>query len=287
MQLVVSSDMKTHHPVLYHEVHRCSPGAPWLLLVHGAGGSTATWKRQVPELGRYCNIILIDLPGHGKMAERAEIANHYSFGQIGAEIWKVADHLGVQKLHLVGVSLGSIIVLTMRDQQPNRVVSVINAGAIVRLSTRLKVLAGTSLALAKVIGYRAFYKLSATIMLPRKNHKKSREVFLRESKVLSTEEFRKWTALYAGLNQTLKHIFHTPSHIPQLLVMGAQDHLFLRQAERYAALHKKVRLEVVRYCGHVVSIEQAAVFNELVMDFLRRFEAQEETPSKRPALATT
>ncbi len=277
--------MNHHAQVLYHEVHRCAPEAPWLLLVHGAGGSTATWKRQVPELSRYCNMILIDLPGHGKMAERGEIASQYSFGQIGSEIWRVADHLGVQKLHLVGVSLGSIIVLTMRDQQPSRVASVISAGAIVRLSTGLKILAGTSLALAKIIGYRAFYNLSATIMLPRKNHKKSREVFLRESQVLSTEEFRKWTALYAGLNQTLKHIFHKPSHIPQLLVMGAQDHLFLRQAERYAALHKKVRLEVVRYCGHVVSIEQAAVFNQLVMDFIQRFEAQ-MSDSPKTQLAT-
>ncbi len=194
-----------HHPeLLHHETHIAHPKAEWLVLIHGAGGSTVTWKRQVPVLGAVYNLLVVDLPGHGRMSERTNSELEYTFDHIGERIWDVVDHLKLQRVHLLGVSLGTVIALSMRDQRPAQVGCLVNGGAIVRLSTRLKVLATASLTLAKVIGYPAFYRLSAMIMMPRKNHEASRRVFVRESRFLSTDEFRKWTAMYRGLNKTLK-----------------------------------------------------------------------------------
>ncbi len=258
-----------HHPeLLHHETHIAHPKAEWLVLIHGAGGSTVTWKRQVPVLGAVYNLLVVDLPGHGRMSERTNSEIEYTFDHIGERIWDVVDHLELQRVHLLGVSLGTVIALSMRDQRPTQVGCLVNGGAIVRLSTRLKVLATASLTLAKVIGYPAFYRLSAMIMMPRKNHEASRRVFVRESRFLSTDEFRKWTAMYRGLNKTLKRLFASASDIPHLIVMGAQDHLFLDQAMVYAKAHKEVRLEVIPRCGHVVTIEQAERFNALCMEFL-------------------
>ncbi len=254
--------------LLHYETHVAHPDAEWLVLIHGAGGSTVTWKRQVPVLGQRYNLLLVDLPGHGRMSERPNLEPSYTFEHIGDRIWKVVDHLKLGGVHLLGVSLGTVIALSMREQRPAQVSSLVNGGAIVRLSTRLKVLASASLTLAKVIGYPAFYRLSATIMMPRKNHQKSRDVFIRESRFLSTDEFRKWTAMYRGLNKTLKRLFSAASDIPHLVVMGAQDHLFLDQAQLYAKLHDAVRLEVIPRCGHVVTIEQAEQFNALCLAFL-------------------
>jgi pimeloyl-ACP methyl ester carboxylesterase len=263
--------MHLHSRLLHHEIHTLDPAADWLLFIHGAGGSTVTWKRQVPVLKHHYNLLLVDLPGHGQMAGEQNKEPVYSFEGIAARIWSVVEHLKIQHVHLIGVSLGTVIALTMRDQFPDKVRSLINGGAIIRLSNRLKFLASSSLALARIIGYPAFYELSARIMMPRKNHQRSREVFIRESKVLSTEEFRKWTNLYRGLNKTLKRLFESPSNIPQLLVMGEQDHLFLGQAARYARYHGTIiRFEVLKRCGHVVSIEQADLFNALCLDHLAR-----------------
>jgi pimeloyl-ACP methyl ester carboxylesterase len=256
--------------LLHHEIHHQHPDGAWLVLIHGAGGSTVTWKRQIVPLGEHYNLLVVDLPGHGKMAERPNTDPTYSFDLIAERIWEVIDHLQLASVHLVGVSLGTVIALTMREQRPHRVVTLVNGGAILRLSTRLKVLARVSLLLAKVIGYPAFYRLSAMIMMPRKNHEASRRVFIRESRFLSTEEFRKWTAMYRGLNGTLKRLFTAASDIPHLVVMGAQDHLFLDQAELYARLHPTtVQLQVIPRCGHVVTIEQAERFNALCLEFLR------------------
>lgn len=262
--------METPLHILHFETYSRHADADWMVLIHGAGGSTVTWKRQIPELSRYYNLLLVDLPGHGKMASRSNNDPAYSFEGIGMKIWEVIDHLKLTRVHLVGVSLGTVIALAMCEQRSHNVASLINGGAIVRLSKKLKLLARASLALAKVIGYPAFYKLSAAVMMPRKNHQTSRDVFIRESRFLSTQEFQKWTAMYRGLDETLNRLFHAEMAIPHLMVMGAQDHLFLDPARKYVALHNDVQLEILAGCGHVVSIEQAAKFNRLCLAFLNQ-----------------
>ncbi|HCZ09730.1 MAG TPA: 2-succinyl-6-hydroxy-2,4-cyclohexadiene-1-carboxylate synthase, partial [Flavobacteriaceae bacterium] len=39
--------------------------APWITFVHGAGGSSAIWFKQIRFFSKYYNLLLIDLRGHG------------------------------------------------------------------------------------------------------------------------------------------------------------------------------------------------------------------------------
>lgn len=261
--------MSSDNSLLYFETHQRSDNDTWMLLVHGAGGSIRTWKKQTEELGAQYNLLIVDLPGHGNNAGNSKQFPNYSFLFLAERMWEVVDHLKIAKLHIVGVSLGTIICLQMRVSQPARVLSVIMPGAIVKLNTKLKVLASLSLALAKIIGYRNFYKLSARIMLPRNNHKKSRDVFIKESKKLSINEFKKWTALYYNLNKTLLEFFYLKSEIPHLLIMGSQDHLFLPPAKDYVVQHVNAEISIVADCGHVISIERAQNFNTICLQFLK------------------
>ena len=254
---------------LYYETHQNESNKEWIALVHGAGGSTRTWKRQIEELGAAYNLIVVDLPGHGNNAGKKSDGTTYSFEYIANKVWAIIDALNIQKIHLLGISLGTILCLQMRLLQSQRVLSVIMPGAIVKLNLKLRVLANVSLAFAKIIGYQNFYKLSAHIMMPRGNHKKSRDVFIKESKALTTAEFKNWTNLYYHLNQKLNHIFQVPSSIPHLLVMGSQDHLFLPPAQLYSELHDNAAISIIPNCGHVVSIEKASQFNAICLAFLK------------------
>ncbi len=257
--------------LIHFETHQQEHHNQWVLLVHGAGGSTRTWKRQVEDIGAHFNLLIIDLPGHGQNAGRSHIFPSYSFQFVANKIWEVVDHLKIKSLHIVGISLGTVICLQMRQLRPSNVLSVIMPGAIVKLNTKMKVLANLSLGLAKVIGYSTFYKMSAHLMLPRKNHAKSRNVFIKESKVLTTEEFKKWTNMYYNLNNTLKKLFNATSDIPHLLVMGDQDHLFLKPAQDFVKKHSNAMLSVIPKCGHVVSIEKAKKFNSICLQFLKEY----------------
>jgi pimeloyl-ACP methyl ester carboxylesterase len=190
--------------------------------------------------------------------------------------------LGIEKVHVLGVSLGAIIALRVEQLYNHRVKSIVLAGAIVQLNRKLRLIANTSLFLAKVIGYRAFYKVAARIALPRKNHKTSRDVFIRESAFLTTDEFRKWTEMYRSLNITLKELYTEATYAPRLLLMGDQDHLFLNPATEYVKKRANSILKVFPRCGHVVNIEQAEAFNDQCIEFIHQVTGKDSLP---PALA--
>jgi len=254
--------------ILHHEIIQEHPRKEWMLLIHGAGGSIVTWKRQIEPFKKDYNLIIVDLPGHGKMAHLPNDETAYTFEYMANEMIKVMDQVGVRKVHAIGVSLGTIIALQLKFLHPSRVLSVIMPGAIIKLNAKLRYLASASLFLAKIIGYRRFYKLSAYIMMPRKNHKLSRDIFVNESRVLTISEFKKWTNMYYNLNKKLKQLYEARSSIPQLVVMGQQDHLFLSPAMDYAKSQPNTLIEVIEKCGHVVSIEQATIFNKICLKFL-------------------
>lgn len=237
-------------------------------MIHGAGGSTRTWKRQIDDLGAQFNLLVIDLPGHGVSADMENPEPVYTFDSISKTIWKVVDHLKIDKVHVLGVSLGAIIALNLETQFASRIKSLVLAGPIVRLNRKLKIIAAVSLTSAKIIGYHRFYKIAARIVMPRTNHKTSRTVFIRESRFLTVEEFKKWTEMYKNLNETLLYLFSAATEIPRLLLVGEQDHLFLGPAQAYSKTMENALIEIVPKCGHVVNIERADVFNKSCVKFV-------------------
>jgi hypothetical protein len=241
-------------------------------MVHGAGGSTRTWRKQVEAFSKDYHLLLIDLPGHAGSASKTANQANYDFEWISKSIWDVVDCYTHETIHVVAVSLGSIIAMQMYALRPNGIASLLFSGPIVSLSLKLRFLARTGLMIAKIIGFRNFYGLMAKIVLPRKNHKKSREIFVRESKFLSIEEYRKWTAMYGSyLDQTLRKLFSFEPQIPVLLVVGGQDHLFLKPSMQYARRFQNITIEVVQRCGHLVSLERSEEFNRRCLEFLRKF----------------
>jgi pimeloyl-ACP methyl ester carboxylesterase len=258
---------------LHHEIHHCSnPKADWVLMVHGAGGSTRTWRKQVEAFREDYNLLLVDLPGHAGSDSKTSMQEKYDFEWISSRIWDVVDMHTAGSIHVVAVSLGSIIAMQMYQQRPNGVASLLFAGPIVSLNVKLRFLARAGLVIAKLIGFRNFYSLMAKIVLPRKNHKKSREIFVRESKFLSIQEYRKWTAMYGRyLDDTLRKLFSIQPHIPMLILVGGQDHLFLRPTLQYAERFRHIQVEVVHRCGHLVSLEKSEAFNTSCLNFLKKF----------------
>ena len=61
--VLLNADGRT---LLYHEVvDEAGVDAPWLVFVHGAGGSIRTWKYQIEAFRPHYRLLLIDLRDHG------------------------------------------------------------------------------------------------------------------------------------------------------------------------------------------------------------------------------
>ncbi|WP_154856256.1 alpha/beta fold hydrolase [Cyclobacterium xiamenense] len=257
--------------MLHYTTYTRNAEAPWVTFVHGAGGSSAIWFRQIRDFKKSFNVLLVDLRGHGKSKSQVyEKIKHYSFDIIGDEVIEVLDHLNIRKSHFVGISLGTIVIREITERHPDRVSSMILAGAIMKLNVRGQVLMRLGILLKSVIPYLLLYKLFAFIIMPRKNHKASRYLFVQEAKKLYQKEFIRWFSLAAKVNPLLAFFRIKETPIPTLYVMGEEDYMFLPSITKLVENHRSAKLVVVPACGHVVNVEKPEDFNRIAMDFLAR-----------------
>jgi pimeloyl-ACP methyl ester carboxylesterase len=90
-------------------------GAP-LLLVHGAGGTHATWPETLRRLpGR--RVLAVDLPGHGASPPPGE----HAVPAYARRLVELLDALGIERAAVGGHSMGGAIALTLALESPSRV----------------------------------------------------------------------------------------------------------------------------------------------------------------------
>ncbi|MFM7629394.1 MAG: alpha/beta fold hydrolase, partial [Algoriphagus sp.] len=224
----------------------------WIVFIHGAGGSSAVWHKQLRDFQKEFNLLLIDLRGHGKSADlpRAIWNEEYTFEAVTNDIIEVLDHLELPPAHFMGVSLGTILARQLAEMHPNRVKSLVMAGAISRLTFRSRILVLVGNALKKIIPYMWLYRLFAYIVLPRRQHAESRSLFINEAQKLCQKEFIRWFKLTKDINPLLNYFKERDLGIPTLYIMGDQDVMFLEPVRKLVRVHKSSLLEVLDNCGH-------------------------------------
>lgn len=257
--------------MLSYSIHLHESSSKWVTFIHGAGGSSSIWFRQIRAFKEEFNILLIDLRGHGnsKSFQNQKNKSDYTFEVITNDIIEVLQHLKIEKSHFIGISLGTILIRDLAERKAEMVESMVMGGAILKLNFRSKILMGIGNIFKSVVPYIFLYKLFAFIIMPKKNHKESRLLFVREAKKLYQKEFIRWYKLTAEINPLLRFFRLNDINIPTLYVMGEEDHLFLPSIKKISSKHKSAQLHVIKDSGHVVNVEQPLEFNQEVISFLK------------------
>lgn len=258
--------------MLNYTVHRNKDNAQWVTFIHGAGGSSSIWFKQIKSFSRFFNLLLIDLRGHGKSKNHLlDLSNSiYTFDAISDEILEVLDHEKIASSHFMGISLGTILIRTIAEKSPERVNSLIMGGAILKFNFKSRLLMRFGNATKSILPYMWLYKILAFIIMPKRNHKESRLLFIREAKKLYQKEFIRWFKLTSEVIPLLKVFRQKQIKVPTLYVMGAQDYMFLPSVKKVVEQQQLSQLQVIPNCGHVVNIERPQQFNQLSLHFLQR-----------------
>jgi pimeloyl-ACP methyl ester carboxylesterase len=257
--------------MLYYKKHESDVNRDWVVFVHGAGGSSSIWFKQIRAYTAHFNVLLVDLRGHGKSQDHIDQRHPgtYSFEEISREIIEVFDHLAIKNAHFIGISLGSLIIRVLAELAPGRIQSAVLGGAIVRLDFRSRFLVGLGNLFKRVMPYLWLYSLFAWIIMPRKRHRESRLLFIGEAKKLCQKEFLRWFKLTYELSPLLRFYRERELPAPTLYLMGEEDHLFLPPVRALVARHRNSVLQIIADSGHVCNVDQPDTFNELSISFLQ------------------
>jgi pimeloyl-ACP methyl ester carboxylesterase len=259
--------------LIAYTIYKNETSKNWVTFVHGAGGSSSIWFKQIRDFQKHFNVLLLDLRGHGNSSKliKSTFKQKYTFKSIANDVLEVLDFLKIQNSHFVGISLGTIVIRQLAENHPTRVKSMIMGGAILKMNFRSQILMRLGNIFKYVLPYLVLYKFFAFVIMPNKNHKQSRLLFINEAKKLYQKEFIRWFKLTAEINPILKWFRQQELNIPTFYVMGAEDYMFLPSVRKVVENHfKSSKLFVIKNCGHVVNVEQPAVFNQEVISFIKR-----------------
>ena len=103
-----------------------------LVLVHGWSCDGSYWEPQVESLSRDFQVVTIDLAGHGESGEDRAVWTIASFGE---DVTAVVNDLELERVVLVGHSMGGDVILEAARRLPGRVMGLIWVDVYNRIET--------------------------------------------------------------------------------------------------------------------------------------------------------
>ena len=96
--------------MIHYKEYSDNTSKEWITFVHGAGGSSAIWKKQIHIFQKAFNLLLVDLTGHGSASNLTQNTNDkISFESILNDVLEVLINLNIKKSHFIGISLGTVL----------------------------------------------------------------------------------------------------------------------------------------------------------------------------------
>jgi pimeloyl-ACP methyl ester carboxylesterase len=263
---------------LYAEV---TGDGPPILFIHEYAADHRTWAGQVADLARDFTCITYSARGYPPSDVPAEQAA-YSYQRAALDAVDVLDGLGIERAHVVGLSMGGFCALQLGIHFRGRVLSlfVSSAGSGASPSNREAFIAETeSVASAfRNDGSPAVAQLMAVgpsrIQLQRKN-RAAWDEFVRQLAEHSAEGM---ALTVIGVQQSRPSLYELTDDLhaietPVLIVNGDEDEAVLEAGLMIKRTIPTAGLLVVPNSGHALNLEEPDRYNYLVRTFIQTVQA--------------
>lgn len=230
-----------HGPVISH----VAGDGPPLLLVHGLGGSWRWWRRNVAALSAGYRVIGVDLPGFGA----SHPDSRFVLEHLPDQLVELMDTAGIERAHVIGHSMGGVVVSGLAAEHPTRVdrLVLVDAGFVAldpswrrRVTGVLSTVPRSSLSLAPVLVQDVF-------------RSGIRRMAGATSEVMRSD----WDSKLASIAA------------PTLVVWGQHDGICSPRIGRHiAATIPGARLVMIEGAAHNPMWERASEFDREVLAFL-------------------
>jgi 3-oxoadipate enol-lactonase len=234
-----------------------------ILFLHGALVSSTMWKFQVDYFKKRYQVMLIDLPEHGK--SRDIKLPEYTIQHISRTVLELIETLDITHYHLCGHSLGGMVAQDMVFTQPD--------------SIQKLILAETSYGTGNTLWERiqtAFAKPMFTMMNQKQlvnMSKKAYGALSDETKTYIENEMSMYDitqsrrVMSAVFKYTSKNNLHKIQN-KTLILVGAHNRQTHNQAEIMNELIKNSQYVKIENAHHLLNMDNPSDFNNEVEKFL-------------------
>lgn len=108
-------------------------GLPALVFVHGWSCDRSYWKGQLQPFSRRFKVVAIDLAGHGESGLGREA---WTIAAFGGDVAAVVEKLGLQRIVLIGHSMGGDVIIEAARRLPGRVAGLVWVDTYKQLGTQ-------------------------------------------------------------------------------------------------------------------------------------------------------
>ncbi len=254
---------------LYYELYDFTP--PWkagpspVVFLHGLGGDRRMWLFQVPAFSGSYPTVLVDLRGHGLSSAASE---DFTMEDMARDVIRLTRHLGIERAHFVGLSMGGLVAQQVAFDFPLVVASLVLADTFGKLPEAAREMARAAFermqqqSMAEIARERITTALSDAVDFATREYlieqvaKNDRTAYLRAAR--ATFQFDPGDRL--GLVRC-----------PTLVLVGREDRVVpVPVAEMLAESIPGAKLTVIERAGHISNVENPAAFNDAVLGFLGR-----------------
>ena len=245
--------------------YRESGSGPVLLLMHGIGGNSRSWRNQLETLSDHFHVIAWDAPAYGKSVERVASLEEYTSAVI-----EFLDALSITNVNLLGHSMGGVVAQGVAGFHPARVTKLILSstfmghGAVESSPLGQGYLA--RLEDIKNMSPSEFGRARASSMVaPSASSETCKEVASIAAEVT-----------YSGLLAGCKMLHHADTRgltanfkMPVLVLTGEHDRVVVpARSEEMAGLIYEAKTEQLLGVGHAGYLEDPKKFNLALENFL-------------------
>lgn len=251
---------------IYSESGTISFQKPVIVCIHGLGSGYANWVFQVRYLRNKYDLLLVELPSHGKSKVRMSDME-LTFDSISKKIVEVLDHLGIQKANFAGVSLGTMIVQHLVLTYPEKVDKYILAGPVGRFNRLHEFAIRFALFLLPVAPLKLVLNFVCTIAMPYKCTKYARALFVACAQRVERKEFMALFKVVLTFSPVHDRFAQAMGEEPDgLYLIGELDHFFLPILKK--DMKRIKNLAIIENAGHICNVDQYEKVNELMVRFI-------------------
>jgi len=248
----------------YYNFKKINEESP-IVFIHGIGLTSGIWDQQIDYFKKY-NTITYDLIGHGKTPLNKKQVNIKNFS---TQLLELIDYLNINKIHLVGFSLGSLIARDFASSHGDKLKSLTLAGTIYKRNENEK---------RQIINRYETMKQNKDVSKKRaltrwfteKFIKKNPLIYKKIYSMLENTNHETWLKVYKVFvyyednDMSIKQI-----KANSLIITGEDDvGSKPKMSENLSKLIKGSKFKTIRKGKHLCNIECAEDFNIIIKEFI-------------------